>query len=311
MEESLGDITTFEAADEQTLLATTPILIGGKMEGTGFFYASQHRLWLVTALHVFKDQPKTLTFQVHKLQGTRILREMSVFELRLSQLFTYQHDIAAFDVTNMLDQSKHAFKKLDARHILDEKKLRQYTSTSKVFMPGYANGLSDEYHRLPVFQVGHCASLPGLGYENKQMGLLSITGSPVLSGAPLIADAMSEKLQRGFINDIKRGTRPQEMPLTFFLGIYIGTVKEVPACAVYLRALLLLDIEKWGPVKSIPASIANVSSPNVELHRSRDVIPERSTVPLEEVLRTLIKEEAVALVRREVATAMANRPGLL
>jgi S1-C subfamily serine protease len=201
-------------------------------QATGFFYARNNDLFLVTNQHVIHDDaknitPDTLRLRLH-LDGNDVSKNGD-------------YDVPLYNGTQQLWKTHPTFHQADIAVVkLDKAKLtarffvKAWSQESflpsqypldpgvDIFIMGYPLGFYDDKNNLPVFRNAMIASSYGTDFQNLPMFLTDANLHPGTSGSPVIT-----KPKNTWVDD-QGNTAIVSDTVYYLLGVHSGTFGVTP-----------------------------------------------------------------------------------
>jgi len=197
---------------ESLLLAVTRVstLLGNQplTGATGFFYARDSRLFLVTSRHVLLDEasnhrPDHLEIELHvDPQNSAAVSYLSIPLYHGDRPLWRQGvdsggtiDIAAMEIQRTALPESILLSAFSAAHLVAE--LDQIEVGTAVLIVGFPLGFHDTLHHLPVARQAVIASAFGIRFQGQGYFLTDARMHRGTSGAPVVARMPTERSGRG------------------------------------------------------------------------------------------------------------------
>ncbi len=221
-----------------------------QLSGTGFFYFSKERLYLVSAKHVFLDnisdhRPDSFEIILHKA-STHLTevghRRLNLYDENGRQLWL-EHptdrdvDIAAIPIDEKnLREENYFFIALSCNDFYPSEST--LSVGEDVFVAGYPRAVYDEEHNLPVFRKAMIASVYGVPYRERKYFLIDSLLHPGTSGAPVLTKKKARQLPHLTDNISNESSR------SYLVGIHSGDLHEKLELGIAWYSELLEEIIK-------------------------------------------------------------------
>lgn len=177
---------------------------------SGFFYSRGERLFLVTSLHVFRDEasehfPDRILIELHT--DSNDLAQATDFSIPLyrdgNSLWRQGEDgagsidVAAVEIDRKALPQSVTYRSFDAQHMTG---MREIEIGSALLVVGFPLGFHDTLHHLPVARHAIVASCFDLRFQGQGYFLTDARTHRGMSGAPVVVRINSDK---GSGNDFK------------------------------------------------------------------------------------------------------------
>jgi hypothetical protein len=247
------------------LMAVTPLrrTDNGPIEGTGFFFASDAKLFLITCYHVvfprIPGQPEVWNATVHLSGGASarpgvVLKHPAYIHFRVPEDIRYSPsgDLCAVEVQGNLKSEDHFYRALSPER-LAQAETRFWQELMDiglgVFMAGYP----------PLVRSGSVAFDPSLGWDgDDSLGVANLAAYEGDSGAPIFWQGPGLVLD----HHTRSAVQVEDLKL---IGVHCGGYygrkqgEHGPpmAFSVYAKASLLRTISEWIPMASLAPTFAH------------------------------------------------------
>jgi len=199
---------------ESLLLAVTRVRTlsgqGALSNATGFFYARDNRLFLVTSRHVILDEasehrPARLEIELHVApENVAMTRQFSIPLYRHGKSVWREErdskgpvDVAVLELERPALPAPLLFRTFTVAHLVEQ--LDQVEVGTSVLIVGFPLGFHDALHRLPVARQAVIASAFGIRFQGSGYFLTDARMHRGTSGAPVV---MRTTLQRAGRDDL-------------------------------------------------------------------------------------------------------------
>lgn len=163
--------------------------------GTGFFYNSGKREYLITNKHVIEDCTE-LKFPIHAapvgMPEYVYLQEHKIYQTKVSDWLLHpdpEIDLCCIPIDLFLSLSEprpYFYIPISVSHIVKKGDLERMPATIGVAMIGYPRGLWDEKNGLPIIRQGTTASHPSVHFNDKDEVVIDMACFPGSSGSPVM-----------------------------------------------------------------------------------------------------------------------------
>jgi hypothetical protein len=191
---------------ESLLLSTTRISTFDNdtplTNATGFFFANQGRLFIVTSLHVLMDpatshHPNRVEFEVHTDSGNlAVYTSISILLFdngksiwRDAADTAGSVDVAVIEIDKSVLPAGAYYHAFDSQQVLDAHSRIEVGANALIV--GFLLGFQDTLHRLPVVRQAVVASTLGLRFQGKGYFLTDARTHRGSSGSPVITRAVA------------------------------------------------------------------------------------------------------------------------
>jgi Trypsin-like peptidase domain len=174
---------------------------------TGFFFANDGRLFLVTSRHVVLDErtkhhPDRLDIELHVDPANVTVVEQRSIPLYLNGQALWREasdtggllDVATIEIDPMSLPPTLLYQAFSSDHLVRE--LNDIEVGARVLVAGFPLGFHDELHRLPVTRQAVIASSFGLRFQGQAYFLTDARLHRGMSGAPVVARRAAEQSGR-------------------------------------------------------------------------------------------------------------------
>jgi len=196
---------------ESLLLAVTRVTtLQNKVEktnATGFFFERDHRLYLVTAKHVLRDEvsnhhPDSLLIELHVDPGNAVRVTRLMIPLFMDGHSLWQAgadsagdvDVAVVALDRSVLPATLLLKAFTPEHLVT--RLDEIEVGTSILIVGFPLGFQDTLHHLPVARQAIVATSFGLRFQGEGYFLTDARMHRGASGAPVVARAASRQSGR-------------------------------------------------------------------------------------------------------------------
>ncbi|MFQ5916013.1 MAG: serine protease [Nitrospinota bacterium] len=200
---------------------------------TGFFFAREGRIYLITNRHVAKSLKREIQpthFRVHLHRGADDLGKnvwipIPLFDEdgrpRWLESRVTDSDILCLEVEEI---RRRAAEKAVAISALSEADFvpddLDFELGQELLVIGYPRGYHDEVHNLPVIRYATLASPYPIPFQGKPLALIDATLHPGTSGSPVI-------LKPSSIPSMSRGAKSSSRRRVYLIGVHSSSVGAV------------------------------------------------------------------------------------
>ena len=197
----MSDATSLTVSFLHSVTRITSIQNGQQISiATGFFYARNEDIYLVTNRHVVLDNARPDTLRVRLHSDPNDMTRNTDFDIPLSsrqQVRWHDHpdyrangiDIAVVEVDRQALENGHVFTTLSALHFLHQR--FAVLPAEDVMIIGFPEGYSDRLHNLPVIRNAMISSVYGIDFDGEPYFLVDANLHCGMSGSPVITKPKS------------------------------------------------------------------------------------------------------------------------